>query len=191
MLESGDCAIIAHPAAAGTSGNNPYPPVKTMRCLTSSEIHKWLAGQGMHHQPLDCGVPVAGDFPIPAESQARLLLADYIAGLLSKDGNKLIEVKPAPQVQAHEWETLTRFRTNLDEQRTLISTPGHLFKSGDRADFRLMLSTLLGFPAGWSCYIYAAPSRTSILIDERVRIWSPKKGLRNELGRYLTTDIAA
>jgi hypothetical protein len=54
-----------------------------------------------------------------------------------------------------------------------------------------MLSTLLGFAGHWSFYIYAAPSHTSILVDDRVQIWSPKKGLRNELGRYLTTRLAA
>jgi hypothetical protein len=162
-----------------------------MRCLTSSEIHKWLAGQGMHHQPLDCGVPEAGDFPMPTGRDTRLQLADYLANLLAKDGNKLMEINPTPQAQAGEWEALDQFRKNLDEPRTLIATPGHLFKSRDRADFRLMLSILLGFPSGWSFYIYAAPSRTIILVGERVQIWSPKKGLRNELGRYLSSDIAA
>jgi hypothetical protein len=163
-----------------------------MRCLTSSEIHKWLAGQGMHHQPLDCGVPEAGDFPMPDERRARLQFADHLSGLLAKDGNQLIEVSPTPQAKPGEWEALDRFRRNLDEQRSLISTPGHLFKSRDRADFRLMLSTLLSFPSGWSFHLYSAPSRTSLLVDERIRIWSPKKkGLRNELGRYLTRDIAA
>lgn len=162
-----------------------------MRCLTSSEIHKWLAGQGLHHQPLDCGVPVAGDFSMPTERRARLQLADYLADLLSKDGNKLVEVIPKPQTRESDWETLHRFRTNLDEPRTLISTPGHLFKSKDRGDFRMMLSTLLGFEGGWSFYIYAAPSRTTLLMDDRIEIWSPKKGLRNELGRYLSADLAA
>lgn len=163
-----------------------------MRCLTSSEIHKWLAGQGMHHQPLDCGVPVAGDFTMPDGRRARLQLADHLADLLAKDGNKLIEVIPTPQAQADDWETMKRFRANLDEQRTLISTPGHLFKSRDREDFRLMLSMLLGMPNGWSFYLYAAPSRTSLLVDGgRIQIWSPKKGLRNELGRYLSADLAA
>jgi hypothetical protein len=162
-----------------------------MRCLTSSEIHKWLAGQGMHHQPLDCGVPVAGDFPMPSERRGRLQLADYLADLLAKDGNKLVEIKPTPQARADDWETIDQFRANLDEQRPLLATAGHLFKSRDRADFRKMLSTLLGFQDGWSFYIYSAPSRTTILVEDRIQIWSPKKGLRNELGRYLSTDLAA
>jgi hypothetical protein len=177
-------------------GWNQRPNLKhtpnIMRCLTSSEIHKWLAGQGMHHQPLDCGVPVAGNFEMPAERRTRLQLADYLANLLSKDGNKLVEIIPMPQAQESDWETLNRFRTHLDEQRSLITAPGHLFKSRDRNEFRMMLSTLLGFPGGWSFYIYAAPSRTTLLFNDTIQIWSPrKKGLRNELSRYLSADLAA
>ena len=162
-----------------------------MRCLTSSEIHKWLAGQGMHHQPLDCGVPVAGDFELPSERPARLQLADHLSDLLAKDGNKLVEINPTPQARDDEWESVNRFRAELDEPRKLLTAPGHLFKSRDRDDFRQMLSILLGFQDGWSFYIYSAPSRTTILVDERIQIWSPKKGLRNELSRYLSTDLAA
>ena len=55
-----------------------------MRCLTSSEIHKWLAGQGMHHQPDAAGVPEAGDFPLPSEHRSRLHLASNLADLLAK-----------------------------------------------------------------------------------------------------------
>lgn len=162
-----------------------------MRCLTSSDIKKWLTGQGMHYQPLTNGVPVAGDFAMPTEKQARLQLADYLADLLMKDGNKLVEVNPMPQAQGDDWEIMNQFREKLDETRSLTTAPGHLFKSRDREDFRAMLATLLGFPGVWSFYIYAAPSRTTILVADRIEIWSPKKGLRNELSRYLSADLAA
>jgi hypothetical protein len=162
-----------------------------MRCLTSSEIHKWLAGQGMHHQPLDCGVPVAGDFPMPTERRARLHLATLLADMLAKDGNKLVEILPAPQRQTQDWEQIGQFRAALEETRPVISVPGHLFKSGDRADFRRMLTMLLGFENGWSFYVYAAPSHTTLLINERIEVWSPKKGIRNELGRHLVPQRAA
>lgn len=162
-----------------------------MRCLTSSEIHKWLAGQGMHHQPLDCGVPVAGEFPIPAERRARLLLADHLADLLAKDGNKLIEALPMPQVQAADWESLERFRHSRDETRALTVCPGHLFKSRDRDDFRMLLSMLLGSTGGFSFYLYSAPSHTTLRFGGQIEIWSRKAGLRNELGRYLSAAIAA
>lgn len=162
-----------------------------MRCLTNSEIHKWLAGQGMHHQPLECGVPVAGGFPIPAERRSRLMLADYLADLLSKDGNKLLEILPGPQTQSEDWALLDRFRSDLQETRPLIAAPGHLFKSGDRKEFRSLLSHLLGAKEGWSFYLYSAPSHTTVLIHDRVEVWSPKKGIRNELGRHLVTPQAA
>lgn len=165
--------------------------LKTMRCLTNSEMKKWLAGQGMHHQPLDCGVPVAGDFAIPAERRGRLLLADYLADLLSKNSNKLLEILPGPQQHGEDWELLDRFRAGHDETRSLIATPGHLFKSGDRQPFRSLLSQLLGSQNGWSFYIYAAPSHTTLLINDRIEVWSPKKGLRNELGRHLAAPQAA
>lgn len=162
-----------------------------MRCLTSSEIHKWLTGQGMHHQPLINGFPVAGDFAMPTEDPARLQLADYLADLLVKDGNKLIEILPAPKVQDCDWEIMNQFRANLDEKRPLTAASGHLFKSRDRESFRAMLTTLLGFPEGWSFYIYSAPSKTTLLVADRIEIWSPKKGPRNELSRYLADDLAA
>jgi hypothetical protein len=162
-----------------------------MRCLTNSEIHKWLAGQGMHHQPLNCGVPVAGDFTIPAERRSRLMLADYLADLLAKDGNKLIEILPGPQRQTEEWELMERFRAGLEETRPLIAAPGHLFKSGDRREFRSLLTQLLGAGNRWSFYVYAAPSHTTLLINERIEVWSPKKGVRNELGRHLAPPQAA
>jgi hypothetical protein len=162
-----------------------------MRCLTPSEIRKWLAGQGMHHQPLDHGVPFAGDFPLPAAPRARIQLADFLATLLAKDGNQLLEVMPAPQARNDEAESLDEFRRNLDEPLGLIAAPGHLFKKRDRLDFHRLLATLLGFPGGWSFYIYSAPSRTTVLIGDRVWVWSPKKGLRNELGRHLTATMAA
>ena len=162
-----------------------------MRCLTNSEIHKWLAGQGMHHQPLDCGVPVAGDFPIPSERRSRLMLADYLADLLSKDGNKLLEILPGSQQQTELWEPLDRFRAGLDETRSLITAPGHLFKSGDRREFRSLLGQLLGAEHGGCFYIYAAPSHTTLLIHDRIEVWSPKKGMRNELGRHLVPSQAA
>ena len=162
-----------------------------MRCLTNSETHKWLAGQGMHHQPLDCGVPVAGDFPISAERRNRLMLADYLADLLSKDGNKLVEILPGPQQDTEDWRLLDRFRARLDETRPLLAAPAHLFKSGDRQEFRSLLAQLMGSQNTWSFYVYAAPSRTTLLIGERIEIWSHKKGLCNELSRHLMPSQAA
>jgi hypothetical protein len=162
-----------------------------MRCLTNSEIHKWLAGQGMRHQPLNGGVPVAGEFPLPEGRRNRLVLADYLADLLSKDGNKLLEILPGPQQLAEDWELLDAFRAGSDETRPLLTSPGHLFKSGDRRGFRMLLSQLLGARNGWSFYIYAAPSRTTLLLHDQIEMWSPKKGMRNELGRYLVPQQAA
>jgi hypothetical protein len=162
-----------------------------MRCLTNSEIHKWLAGQGMHHQPHESGVPVAGDFTIPTERRSRLALADYLADLLAKDGNKLLEILPGPQRESEDWELLERFRSGHEETRSLIAAPGHLFKSGDRNDFRALLSQLLGARDGWNFYLYSAPSHTTLLINDRIEVWSPKKGIRNELGRHLATSQAA
>ncbi|MGL4398315.1 MAG: hypothetical protein ACRCXD_00475 [Luteolibacter sp.] len=162
-----------------------------MRCLTNSEIHKWLAGQGMHHQPLECGVPVAGDFPSPTERRSRLMLADYLADLLAKDGNKLVEILPGPQENIEESTSIQCFRAAREEIRPLITTPGHLFKSGDRTDFRSLLNLLLGSGRVWSFYIYAAPSHSTLIIGDRIEVWSPKKGMRNELGRYLVPSQAA
>ena len=162
-----------------------------MRFLTNSEIHKWLAGQGMHHQPLEGGVPIAGDFPIPSERRSRLALADYLADLLVKDGNKLLEILPGPQDVTEDWEILRSFREGLNETRPLVATPGHLFKSGDREAFRSLLAQLLGAEQGWSFYLYSAPSHTTLLINDRVEVWSPKKGIRNELARYLVPSQAA
>lgn len=162
-----------------------------MRCLTSSEIHKWLAGQGMHHQPLDCGVPVAGEFPIPMERRARIQLADHLADLLAKDGNKLIEALPMPQARTASWESLERFRHSHEEMRTLTASPGHLFKSRDRHDFRMMLAMLLGSADRCSFYVYSAPSHTTLRFGDQIEIWSRKSGLRNELGRYLSAALAA
>ncbi len=120
------------------------------------------------------------------------MLADYLADLLSKDGNKLIEILPGPQRETEEWAMLDRFRSALDETRSLITAPGHLFKSGDRRDFRSLLTQLMGSENLWSFYIYAAPSHTSLLIqNDLIEMWSPKKGMRNELGRYLVPSQAA
>lgn len=163
-----------------------------MRCLTSSEIHKWLAGQGMHHQPLTAGVPEAGDFPLPSERRSRLQLSSNLADLLAKDGNKLLEIIPTLRQMSDEWEQINCFREQLDETRSAIAAPGHLFKSSDRADFRRMLAMLMGFRTGWMFYIYSAPSHTTLLVHEdHVEIWSVKKGLRNELGRQLMERNAA
>ena len=128
---------------------------------------------------------------MPTERRARLHLATYLADLLAKDGNKLVEILPAPQRQPEEWEQIDHFRAALDESRSVISAPGHLFKSADRADFRRMLTMLLGFQNGWSIYIYSAPSHTTLLINDRIEVWSPKKGMRNELSRHLTPQRAA
>jgi hypothetical protein len=162
-----------------------------MRCLTNSEIHQWLTGQGMRHQPLDCGVPIAGDYSIPTERRTRLILADYLADLLSKDGNKLLEILPSPQQESEDWALLDRFRARLGEDRPLLSASGHLFKSADRQEFRNLLAQLMGSENAWSFYIYAAPSRTSFLIRDRIELWSHKKGICNELGRYLAPSEAA
>ena len=191
--------LVLHFAVARQPGVIPPPQdfavrfhsLNTMRCLTNSEMNKWLAGQGMHHQPLDCGVPVAGDFPIPAERRSRLMLADCLADLLAKDGNKLLEILPGPQRQNEEWALIDRFRATHDETRPLITAPGHLFKSADRREFRSLLAQLLGSEDGWSFYIYSAPSHTTLLIHDRIEVWSPKKGLRNELGRHLAPSQAA
>jgi hypothetical protein len=162
-----------------------------MRCLRNSEIYKWLAGQGMHHQPLDCGVPVAGDFPNPTQRRTRLELAAYLADLLSKDGNKLIKILPAPQQRDEELEEIARFHSDRGETQSLVGTPGHLFKGGDREAFRDLLTRLMGFENNWSFYLYCAPSRTTLLINDRIEVWSPKKGIGNELGRHLAPPQAA
>lgn len=161
----------------------------TMRCLTNSEINKWLAGQGMRHQPLEAGVPVAGEFPSPAGGQDRQALAETLADLLAKDGNKLVEILPGPGPGPKAWALLDGFRSEAGEERTVIATPGHLFKSGDREAFRGLLTHLTDFP--WTFYIYAAPSRTIVRVGGSIGIWSLKKGPRNELGRHLAPEQAA
>ncbi|MES2475542.1 MAG: hypothetical protein V4640_07160 [Verrucomicrobiota bacterium] len=162
-----------------------------MRCLTNSEIHKWLAGQGMRHQPLEAGVPFAGDFPSPAESSDRQILGDYLADLMAKDGNKLIEILPGPQFGSGEWEQLDTLRAESGEERSVITAPGHLFKSGDREAFRQLLHQLSGSATPWTFYIYGAPSRTIVRVGASIAIWSLKKGPRNELGRHLAPEQAA
>lgn len=119
------------------------------------------------------------------------MLADYLADLLSKDGNKLLEILPGPQRQTEDWQMIDRFRGVLDETRPLIAAPGHLFKSGHRKEFRSLLALLLGSENSLSFYIYSAPSRTSLLISDRIEVWSPKKGMRNELARHLAPPQAA
>ena len=187
---SGCVSFRCAPIGRGKCGQSN--PQKIMRCLTSSEIRKWLAGQGMHHQPHDCGVPVAGDFRLPEECQTRQELADGFFDLLIKDGNKLVEIMPAPQRSPDEWDQIRDFQTSCDEVRPAISTPGYLFKSADRANFRGMLSKLMGFPSGWTFYVYSAPSHTTLLVDgDRMEIWSLKRGLRNEFSRLLPSRRAA
>jgi len=102
-----------------------------------------------------------------------------------------VKILPGPQQETEEWALVDRFRAGLDETRPLITAPGHLFKSGDRRDFRSLLTQLLGAENGWSFYIYAAPSHTTLRIHDRIEVWSPKKGMRNELGRYLVPSQAA
>ena len=145
----------------------------------------------MHHRPLESGVPLAGDFDMPLERRSRVHLANHVADLMTKDGNKLVEVQPSPQARAEEWEAFESFRANHGIERSLVDVPGHLFKSADREAFRMLVTMLLGFESKWSFYIYAAPSRSTLLLNGRVGVWSPKKGLRNELGRYLAQSEAA
>jgi hypothetical protein len=162
-----------------------------MRCLTRSEIHKWLAGQGMHHQPLDGGVPIAGDYPMPCERRGRLQLAGHLADMLAKDGNKLVEILPSQHQGPQDWECIDRFRQALDEPLRAAQAPGHLFKSGDRMHFRALLALLLGSEAGWSFYIYSAPSHTTLFVGETIDVWTAKKGVRNELARHFMPQRAA
>jgi hypothetical protein len=120
-----------------------------------------------------------------------LVLAEYLADLLSKDGNKLLEILPGPQQETEDWELLDAFRAGNEELRPLLASPGHLFKSGDRREFRMLLTQLLGSKNAWAFYIYSAPSRTTLFLHDRIEVWSPKKGMRNELGRYLAPPQAA
>ena len=115
----------------------------------------------------------------------------YLAGLLSNDGNKLLEILPGPPLRVDDWEQLQNFRARLEDDRPVTAAPGHLFKSGDHQLFRSLLAQLLESPGAWSFYIYGAPSRTTLLLGERIEVWSPKKGIRNELGRYLALPQAA
>lgn len=160
-----------------------------MRCLTNSEINKWLAGQGMRHQPLEAGVPVAGEFPSPAGGRQRQALAGMLAGLLARDGNQLVEILPGPGPGPKAWALLGGLRAEAGEERSVIATPGHLFKGADREAFRGLIDQLTDFH--WTFYIYAAPSRTIVRVGESIGIWSLKKGPRNELGRHLAPEQAA
>ncbi len=182
------CAMLARAPARGDFAASFQLP-NTMRCLTNSVIHKWLAGQGMHHQPLEAGVPCAGDFPSPADGQDSQALGQIFADLLAKDGNKLVEILPGPGPGPKAWAMLDGFRADAGEDQTVISTPGHLFKGGDREAFRALLDQLTEFR--WTFYIYAAPSRTILRVGGNIGIWSLKKGPRNELGRQLAPEQAA
>ena len=157
-----------------------------MNCLKTSEIKKWLAGQGMRHQPLECGVPIAGEYELPADPLSRLKLAHDLADLLIKDGNKMVELVPTSPIHEDDIMLLEAFRAQSGEDRPLASAPGHLFKSRDREDFRRMLAMALGFQRGWDLYIYSAPSGNSLLIGDHIEIWATKRGLRNSLNRILT-----
>lgn len=163
-----------------------------MRCLKSSEIRKWLAGQGIHHQPVVAGVPVAGEYPLPPGRSCRLQLAEDLTGLMRKDGTKLIEILPGPGSRAGDYERLHRLRANLAEGRPLETAPGHLFRSRERDEFGEMLSVLFSFGSGWQLYVYGAPSRTTLLVSDRIEMWSVKKGgLRNQLRKRLDLGLAA
>lgn len=119
------------------------------------------------------------------------MLADYLSDLLSKDGNQLVEILPGPRSNIEDVALIDQFRAARAESRQLVTSPGHLLKSGDKSDFRTLLSLLLGSSGAWTFYIYSAPSHTTLLIGERIEVWSPKKGVRNEIGRYLMPSQAA
>jgi hypothetical protein len=114
-----------------------------------------------------------------------------LVDLLSKDGNKLVEILPGPQQVPEEWEKISYFRRELGEVRPLIHSPGHLFKSGNRDEFHRLLSLAMEAEDIRPFYVYCAPSRTTLLVGQRMEIWSPKKGTRNELARYLAPQQAA
>lgn len=160
--------------------------LKFMNCLKTSEIKKWLTGQGMRHQPMDCGVPIAGEYELPNEASSRLKLANDLADLLTKDGTKMVELVPTAPLHEQDLMRLEKFRTESGEERPLSDAPGHLFKSRDRDAFRKMLTMALGFHRGWDLYIYSAPSGNSLLIGDHIDIWATKRGLRNSLDRLLT-----
>ena len=130
---------------------------KTMRCLTSSEIHKWLAGQGMHHQPLDSGVPEAGDFPIPTERRARMHLASYLADLLAKDGNKLVEIIPAPNARPTEWEQMTASATSQRNADPTSPLPVTFSKAATARSSDGCSPCCSDFALDGPVYIYSAP----------------------------------
>lgn len=162
-----------------------------MLCLTSSEIKKWLTGQGMHHQPMAAGVPIAGEYPLPIDRRSRSQFGSNLADLLAKDGNKLIEIIPPHDSPSREVDELLQYRSAISETRPITKVPGHLFKSRDREAFRQILPIILGLPSEWGVYLYSAPSHTTLLLNQQVNIWSIKRGLRNELSRWLSEPKAA
>ncbi|MGD9420568.1 MAG: hypothetical protein Q7R22_016645 [Verrucomicrobiota bacterium JB025] len=156
-----------------------------MKYLKTSEIKKWLTGQGMRHQPLDCGVPIAGEYHLPTGAIQRSRLAADLADMLSKDGTKLVEIIPSGSIHPDDLMRLNQFRANFGEHGQIIETPGQLFKSGDRAAFREMLAMIFTFKSGWTLYVYSAPSGNTLLIGDQIDIWATKKGLRNALAKRL------
>lgn len=111
---------------------------------------------------------------------------------MRKDGNKLIEILPGGGSLTAERAGIERYRARWEESRPLEVAPGHLFKSRDGDEFREMMSALFGSERGWEMYVYCAPSRTTLLVSDRIEMWSVKKGgLRNQLRKRLDLGLAA
>ncbi len=108
---------------------------------------------------------------------------------MDADSEVLIVADDWGLYREEEMEHVLEIRKEVGETRWVIDAPGHEVKRID-ADFRSKLILFfLSADSGWSAYIYAFPSRTTLFLWEGdiIDLWTQKRGLLKRFESFLET----
>lgn len=150
-----------------------------MKLLTRSESRRWCESRGIVHQPHSNGREVNLQFATPKSTVARGDFISSVAEVLRKDSEILLVADDwFSSDQDHQLEILAAIRSKYGKCGPLDDTPGHHI-TDEREALAELADKFLSFSGFWSAYIYAFPSRTSLLLWEGdlIDVWTPRNAV--------------
>jgi hypothetical protein len=116
-------------------------------------------------------------------------IAKGIIEILDADDEVLLVADDWGLYREEEMEQILEIRRGMGETRSVIDAPGHEMKRDDENYRQKLIQFFLSAETGWSAYVYAFPSKTTLFFWERdiIDLWSQRRGTVEKFESFLET----
>ncbi len=158
-----------------------------MKCLTPSECYNWVSSRGMTDRPYRRSMGPTAQFRIKKSENELTLIAKRVAEVLQSDSELLLVIDDWSSYRDYEMERIMGIRKQAGELRWVIDAPGHELKAIEPELRYRLIHFILSAESGWCAYLYAFPSRLTLLLWEGdiIDLWAEKRGTVKKFEAFL------